>query len=190
MGTISQKNDRMAFRSSETNNVQVNDTTVERIYTLYEIKEMYQNLIQLIESGADPEDFKTALEVIEDEMTIKAESYKVVMDRIEADIAMIKSEEARLSDQRKSMEKSIEQMKQSLFSAMKETGTQKMKSPHYTFSIQKNAPSVSITPGITLDDKWMRIKRDPDKAAMKEALKAGEVIPGVSLVQTESLRIR
>jgi len=48
-------------------------------------------------------------------------------------------------------------------------------------SISHTPPSVVVNNPDELPDIYIRVKREPDKAALKEALKRGETIPGASL---------
>lgn len=159
-------------------------------FTLYELKEMYKNLLSLIESGAEESEFETALAVIDEPFAEKAEAYKVVMDRIQADIDMIKKEEERLSGKRRQMEGHVEKMKKSLFEAMKETKKDKIKSEHFTFSIRKNPPSVEVEDVKKLPEDYISVSVRADKKKIREALSSGKEVPGCSLIQSESLSIR
>ena len=49
---------------------------------------------------------------------------------------------------------------------------------------------VDIADDAELADEYMRIKREPDKTVIKEALKTGAVIIGVSLVESQSMSIK
>jgi hypothetical protein len=64
----------------------------------------------------------------------------------------------------------------------------------FTLAVQNNPPSVSITVGVdALPAQYVRTipeQREPDKAAIRDALKRGEIIDGAALVTTQSLRIR
>lgn len=48
-------------------------------------------------------------------------------------------------------------------------------------SVSNLPPSVVVNDPDALPDLYIRVKREPDKAALKEALKRGETIPGASL---------
>ena len=49
---------------------------------------------------------------------------------------------------------------------------------------------MDIAEGTELPDEFMRIKKEPNKTALKEALQNGEIIEGVNLVDKVSLVIR
>lgn len=159
--------------------------------TLYEIGEVYQNVISLAEMGElDDETLSITLGQIEDELETKADSYKVVIDRLSADAEMFKAEEKRLQDKRKRLERNIGQMKKNLEEAMRLQGKSKIKTNLFSFSIQKNPPSVVIFDESAIGEAYKTYSVSFDKKAIKEALKAGEEVPGAKLEQSESLRIR
>ncbi len=159
-------------------------------FTLYELSKTYQNVLMLIEDGADPEEFEGVLDTIKEPLEEKAESYKIVMDRIQADIDMCRKEEKRLAEKRQRMEKNILRMKDRLFEAMKKMDIRKLKSKHYHFTVRKNPPSVKIDDLDLIPEIYSVVTVTPDKKRIKEALLSGEDIKGASLIQNESLQIR
>jgi hypothetical protein len=64
----------------------------------------------------------------------------------------------------------------------------------FTLAVQNNPPSVSITVGVdALPAQYVRTipeQREPDKTAIRDALKRGEIIDGATLTTTQSLRVR
>lgn len=159
-------------------------------FTLYELSKMYQNVLSLIEDGADPEEFESVLDTIKEPLEEKAESYKIVMDKIQAEIDMCRKEEKRLAEKRQSMEKNILRMKDRLFEAMKKMDISKLKSKHYHFSVRKNPPSVKIDDLDLIPEIYSVVTVTPDKKRIKEALLSGQDVKGASLIQNESLQIR
>ena len=56
----------------------------------------------------------------------------------------------------------------------------------------RKSSAVDIAIDADLDNKWLRTKTtvEPDKKAISEALKQGEVIPGASLVERNNMSIK
>ena len=74
---------------------------------------------------------------------------------------------------------------------MKVTGKNKFKGQLFSFSIQKNPPSLNVDDEKLIPEEyWIEQAPVLDKKTLLAALKSGEEIPGVSIKQTESLRIR
>lgn len=106
------------------------------------------------------------------------------------DIAGIKNEIARLQTQLKRAEKTIDWAESYVYSLLKASGEPKLTAGTFNVSTRKST-SVYVEP--TFDNaEYMRekITRDPDKVALKEALKNGAEIPGAYLVEKENISIR
>lgn len=160
-------------------------------FTIREIGTMYKNLLDKIEyEGESDEAILQAMEAIDDVLEKKADSYAVVIKKLDADVEMLKAEEARLSAKRRTIERHKAAMKENLEYTMNLSGTKKFKTDYYAFSIQKNAPSLDVAPDAVIPDQYYKVERTLQRRELLNAIKAGEEIAGVSLKQTESLRIR
>lgn len=74
---------------------------------------------------------------------------------------------------------------------LRQANVRKVELPECTLSLGHTPPSVRIVDETKLPDAFVRIKREPDKAAIKEALKKGEAVEGAELSNGgESLTIR
>ncbi|GKV69827.1 hypothetical protein NCCP2716_23250 [Sporosarcina sp. NCCP-2716] len=157
--------------------------------TLYELQGMYAQLQQLIEDGG--EGLEDTLESVEGALEEKLESYAMVIRNIESDVDGLKAEEKRLADRRKSMENGIKRMKTAMQDAMSSTGERKIKGEKFTFTIQKNPPSLKVLDESVIPSEFF-IPAAPslDKKAVMELLKSGQEVAGTQITQGESLRIR
>ena len=153
---------------------------------LYELTQNYLNLQELLENPEIPaEMIETAL--IED----KAENIAKLIKTLEADVSGFKAEEKRLADRRKSLENRVTGLKNYIDNSMKVTGKNKFKGQLFSFSIQKNPPSLNVEDEKLIPEEyWIEQAPVLDKKTLLAALKSGEEIPGVSIKQTESLIIR
>ena len=159
---------------------------------LYEIGQRYRNLEELldnndIERGA----IQAALSEVEGEFIEKAEAIAKLIKNMNGDIEAFKNEEKRLAERRKTIENNQKRLKEYLDSEAKSIGIDKAKGKIFSFAIQKNAPSLNIFDENLLPEDCY-IKQDPvlDRKGLLQRLKDGEVVPGVEIKQTESLRIR
>lgn len=158
---------------------------------LYELTQNYQNILNLM----DNEELETsalvdALKIIEGEFTEKAENICKIIKTIEGENMVLKSEEERLKKRRQKNENTIKSFKQYLEESMKSTGLTKVKGNVFSLGIQNNPPSVQIEDDNIISDDYIIMKQELDKKAMLRALKEGIEIPGATLKQTKSLRIR
>ena len=160
--------------------------------TIYEIADKYKFIQQLIEDGAPEEAFVEALNAIDGELAEKLENYASVMKNIESDIAGIKAEEGRLAERRKTMENSIKRMKENMQFTMETAGEQKLKGEKFTFTVQKNPPSLKVLDDAVIPPQFISVEevRNIDKKAILAELKNGVEISGVEIQQGESIRIR
>lgn len=103
-----------------------------------------------------------------------------------------KAEEQRLYDRRKAMENRVEHLKGYIQNCMTIAGTQKIQYALYTVNIQKNPPSVKYLDetAIPADYRETKVTETINKKLILEALKAGESVPGATIEQGTSLRIK
>lgn len=159
--------------------------------TLYKLNEKYQEIFnKLLLEEENNEDLIEELAKIEIEIEEKAENTAIVLKDLEAQITKFKEEEKRLSDRRKTLENNVKFLKLNLEDSMKLQDKKKFKTEHFSFNIQKNAPSVMITDEEKALKNYKKVAETIDKAKLKDDLKNGVVLDYAELVQTESLRIR
>lgn len=159
---------------------------------LYELSESYTTLLEKIESGElQAEDLKDTLEAIEEAIEMKVENIAKIVKATEGEAEIIKLEEKRLAEKRKALENSTQRLKQYAEDELIKTGIQKVKGKLFTIALQKNPPSVEVLNESDIPEDYFRIvtQKSIDKKSILEVLKAGDSVPGVSLKQTESLRI-
>lgn len=158
--------------------------------TLYDLSERYQNILDVAEM-LDEEQLQEALSEIDDAIENKADGYAKVIQELHGKIDVLKKEEKRLADRRKSIENNVKRIKESLQDQMLLLDKRKFKTNLFSFSVQRNAPSLDV-----IDDKYIPKEfyeeQQPklNKRALLKSLKQGDVIKGVEIKQTEGLRIR
>lgn len=155
------------------------------------------NLLRLYEMMDDPDIEPDVLidtmEAVEGEFEAKAEGYASVMVKLTGDMEMIMAQEKRLYSRRKAIENNIKRMKEHLQESMEITGKTKFKTTLWSFGIQNNPASLVLdTDNVdSLPSSYIKVTKDFDKAAIKEAIKNGVNFNGIAhLEQTQSLRIR
>ena len=110
---------------------------------------------------------------------------------IESDNTAIKAEIDRLSKRIDHNKASVERMKAALDSFMQATGKKKEKTPFFSVSYRRSQ-SVDVVDLAAIPAEYIKVKTEtsPDKMAIKEALKNGQIVAGCQLKETESLQIR
>ena len=160
--------------------------------SLYQLTENYNNILELADNPEVTEDMiKEALDSISEEIELKAVNIAKLIKSIESDIAGVKAEKDRLAAKEKSMSNKVKNLKEYLYSAMKLTGKEKIKTDLFSFNIQKNPASVNVISDTDIPEEFLvEMPKQINKKAILEKLKAGEDVPGCELNQTSSLRIR
>ena len=158
---------------------------------LYDLKEAYKGVQQAIDEG---EDLEGVLLTIDDAIEDKADNYAMLIANLNSDIDAIKAEEARLKERRQRIEKSIDTLKQNLFTAMKETGKEKFKTSLFSFAIAKNGGKTSVIVDVEtakLGDDFVIVTEKPNLDAIREYIeKTGDITFAHLGERGESLRIR
>ncbi len=118
----------------------------------------------------------------------KVENIACYIKNLTSDIADFKAEESNLAARRKALEKKVEFLKRLLLDNM----------DGRKFSTIKCAVSFRKSEAVQVDDaklvpaEMLRIKKtyDPDKTAIKAAIKSGREIAGCKLVENTSVQIK
>ena len=157
--------------------------------TIYELQGAYAQVQQMIVEGA--EGLEDTLQSIEGALEDKLESYAMVIRNVESDVDGLKGEEKRLADRRKTMENGIKRMKETMHNVMSSTGEKKIKGEKFTFTIQKNPPSLKVLDESLIPEIFFS-QPEPvlDKKSLLNSIKDGHEYEGAQISQGESLRIR
>ena len=116
------------------------------------------------------------------------------MNERQASAQSLKALEADYAARRKRFEEAIKSARGALARFMDETGLTKIERPEATLSMRQGSPTVIYPADLdpeTLPEQFRRWTCDADKAAIKEAMLAGEEVPGLTLSNGEtSLTVR
>ena len=151
-------------------------------FTLYELTEEAKELQDMIEEYP-PETFSDTIESLQLMIEDKADSYAVVNQNITNEIAALKAEEERLRERRCALERNQLRLMKAIREAMNALGKNKIKTEKFTFSVSKNGGLQPIkVDAEKLPDKYKKVIMEPDNERIREAIKAGETIPGVEVL--------
>jgi len=166
--------------------------------TLFQIAAEYRHITDvLMDSGADEQTLKDTLEGESWLLELKAQNYGFVIRNLQATAASIKEAEEQMKARRQAIEKRAEALTERLKTGLEIAGVSKLETPHFALTIKKNPPSVDIWDERQIPAEFMRTPEPPpppapvpDKAAIKEAIKAGRDVPGAMLAQGTRLDIK
>ena len=165
-----------------------------RRQTLYEISDDLMRLLEMAKDpDVDPEVLQDTIEAVEGSFEQKAEGCAIVVAHITAHRDMLKKERDRIEKWIRSDEASIDRILGTIKASMQLTGKIKFKTERFAFGLQKNPPSVVIDePDVyKIPDEYLKYREpEPDKEAIKAAIKEGKDIEFAHLVQTTRLAIR
>lgn len=162
---------------------------------LYEIKDRYLMLMDMIEDGSIPEDaIADTLESIEGELDDKLDNIASLIKSLNAEAGAIYEEEKRLEERRKRKEKNVDSLKSYLSTTMLQLGKTKFESTRNVLSFRKST-------SVWIPDEETFKKMHPDlckietvvkisKADISELLKGGMEIEGAQLQEKMNLQIK
>lgn len=158
---------------------------------IYEIdKEIERILSQVDENGELPDEAFEELTQLNAERETKIENAACMVVNLTAEAKAIREQENALAQRRKSLENRVAGIKRYLEYA---TDGNSFSSPRVQVKWTKST-AVEIDPVVFWQnpaDMFIRVK-DPevDKAAIKQVLKNGGVVPGASLVEHRNIQIK
>lgn len=156
---------------------------------LYEID---QQIIKAIELGYDPETGEilddTALKELQMERETKLENLILWVKDIRAEEEAIQAEEKNLKARREANHRKGDSITRYIQASL---AGEKFKTAKCTVGYRKSE-TVEFTDQTLIPEEYWREKvtREPDKAALKTALKAGEEIPGAYLEPHMNIQIK
>ena len=150
--------------------------------TIYEICDRMLECIDP-ETGEINEERLNALEMARDE---KLESVACWYKDLVAESAAIQGEMKKLRERSQRAQNKADSLKKYLAYWL---AGEKFKTPKVAISYRKSK-SVAIAEGANVPESYRRVKWEPDKTALKEALEAGEKFDGITLEENESMIIK
>ncbi len=144
---------------------------------LYELTEQWEDVFNMMEDGeTDEQVIFDTLESIEGEIEDKADNYAKMIRNLQASVDVLKAEEERLYQRRKSTENHIQRLKDNLQANLEFIGKTKFKTDLFSFSVAKNGGKqpLSITdnldeiPGKYLIPQPPKVNNDAIRELLKE----------------------
>lgn len=161
--------------------------------SLYVIQQEYISLAESIidNDGLLSEEMEAALQINKDQLESKSQCYGFIVRQLEGECDMIDNEIKRLEAMKKSRGKTVDRLKESVSKAMQLYEIDKIETPTLKISFRKSE-SIEIEEESLIDEKYMTVKttKTPDKKAIKEAIKAGEIVLGVTLKENQNIQFK
>lgn len=128
----------------------------------------------------DDEDALLALESETDLTELATRLVKMVREE-DADISGIDGYVAELQARKARKARKAEAGRSMLLALLESSGVQKLPLPIATLSVGRKPVSVIVCDEAALPDQFFRIKREPNKTAIKSAIEDGADVPGAHL---------
>jgi hypothetical protein len=160
--------------------------------SMYEISKNAQEIIWALEEneGELNPAIESALRINQNELQEKAINYAYAIKTISNDVDAISEEIKRLQALKKAKENSIQRLKDTVVNAMSIYGIEKLSSPTLNLSIRRSE-AVEVEDGFASDIYMVKkVTYTPDKTRLKDAIKRGESIQGVTLKENYNLQIK
>lgn len=131
------------------------------------------------------------LDQLEIDQKTKIENIGCYIKNIAADVEGLKAEEKKLAERRKVKENQIERLKNYLSMNLQEAGYTKFETSRVVLSF-RTSKAIEIAEGTELDDEFLTVKvtKEANKKALKEAIETGFEIEGVKLVEKKNIQIK
>ena len=163
--------------------------------SLYDIAAEYRQAAdKLADLDLDEQTIADTLEGMSGALEVKAQNVVMFARNLEATAAAIKEAETAMAARRKAIEHRAAGLRRYALSAMQVAGVQSIECPYFKLTVRKNPPAVEVFDAAQIPAQFMRTPEPPppapDKKAITEAIKAGQVVPGARLVSGERLEVR
>lgn len=169
--------------------------------TLYEISDLYRNLLTAIEDGTieDPQAIDDSLEGIQQEFDDKCESIACIYKSLSAEADMLEAEAKSLIERATFKRRACERMKNYVASNMQSIGQNVLETPKCKLSFRKSEAlniyddqalfnSLRASGLSDLYEEVQTVKYD--KTGIKKAVKSGTEIDGVMIETKSNLQIK
>lgn len=167
--------------------------------SLYYIASRYQEAFMALADMEDIDEQTIAdtLESIEGEVSVKIENTAAYVLNLKAYLKSVKDAKKRMAERQVSLQREIEFWENYLLTNMQRCGIQEISATSGEFSVKLgNCPESVDDKTIDLDLLPIEYKRhipeswEPDKNKIKDAIKAGKVVPGARLIRNKKLIIK
>jgi hypothetical protein len=158
---------------------------------LYKITKDYLEIQQILETEELTAELEQALILSQKQLQNKAGSYAKIIANYQANADAADAEIKRLKQYKEQNEKAVDRLKNALRESMLISGTEKLESEFWKFSIRRSeAVEVDLLEALPANYVTEKTTKSADKVAIKEAIKRGENITGARIIENFNLQIK
>lgn len=147
--------------------------------------------LKLLESGGEiTPDIESHLQITEQQLPQKVDSYSFVLDRLDADAAFFQMLAEEYKEKAKHLKDAHQRLKDRLKDLMLHHGVMELKGERHKFKLSPSRSAIEIENEalVPREFKIQVVTEKVNKEALREKLEKGESVPGVELRPTFSLR--
>ena len=156
---------------------------------LYNIKSEYLAIAHELTEGELTPELEQALIITQENLQEKAINYGYVIKNFESELDIIEEEIKRLNALKKARQNAVDKLKNNISDAMQLFGILEVKAPTFKMNFRKSE-SVEIFEGLDQEFITEKVSYQPDKIAIKNAIKEGRTVNGAALVTNLNLQIK
>lgn len=168
---------------------------------LYEIATKYRELLDLLEDGTiDQDTFTDTMESVEGDLTDKIDNIASYVKSINYEVKALKEEEKELANRRKSKEKQVDSLMNYLETTMKSLDVSKFETSKNVVAFRKTPLAVkcldeeSVIASLEKSDYSdlvsIKVSKTLNKTLIKDYIKSGGFIDGITLEQGNKLNLK
>ena len=156
---------------------------------LYNIKSEYLAIAHELTEGELTPELEQALIITQENLQEKAINYGYVIKNFESEVDIIEEEIKRLNALKKARQNAVDKLKNNISDAMQLFGILEVKAPTFKMNFRKSE-SIEIFEGLDQEFITEKVSYQPDKIAIKNAIKEGRTVNGAALVTNLNLQIK
>lgn len=156
---------------------------------LYNIKSEYLAIAHELTEGECTPELEQDLIITQENLQEKAVNYGYVIKNFESEVDIIEEEIKRLNALKKARQNAVDKLKTNISDAMQLFGILEVKAPTFKMNFRKSE-SIEIFEGLDQEFITEKVSYQPDKIAIKNAIKEGKTVNGAALVTNLNLQIK
>ena len=159
--------------------------------TLYELESDWDELMELTESDPDM-DLADTIEGMEGTLEVKRQDVGYYLENLRATAEARRAAAKAMLDRARVMENRHERLTEYLISSMRKHGITEIACPEWTMRLAQNPEKVVIDNPDTIPMTYQRVvpeRYEPDKKAIKAAIKEGKDVEGAHLERGWRLKV-
>lgn len=161
---------------------------------LYEVVASYRTQLDALAEieGLDPQTVADTIEGMQGDLQDKLQAVIAYSLDLEIEATGAAAASKRMKERAESLDNRVKWLREYALRAMEACNLPEISTDEWSAKVAKSPPKIIIADDAMIPAQYIRttVKTEPDKTALKAALQAGDVLPGVALVSGHRLALR